>query len=221
MASAAQITANQANAQRSTGPVTAQGKTRSAQNARRHGLTARSPHISEEDRAEFDALQARLHRDTRPKSCLEEEVFHRILAHTWNLRRIETFESAILAETDPIDFSEADAARLNHFTRYRRDLERSLYRAMNELRKLQTERAALLLQNPFAIHAIAEHTPMAEVTALQPLIKEFFSGTRVEQVIAQTRFVSGIKTAVQFTRSFSAAWLKQVRAAKPSNEAAA
>ncbi|QOY89188.1 hypothetical protein [Paludibaculum fermentans] len=221
MASAAQLTANQANAQLSTGPVTVQGKARSAQNARRHGLTARSPHISEDDCAEFAALEARLLRETHPKSCLEEEVFHRILAHTWNLRRIETFESAILAETDPIDFSETDAARLNHFARYRRDLERSLYRAMNELRKLQTERATLQLQGPFAIHAVTESTPMAEVTTLLPQLREVFSGSHTDQVTARVRFTSGPKDAIQFSKSWTAAWLKVVRAGKPAVEAAA
>lgn len=39
MASARKIKANQANAQASTGPKTAQGKARAAQNARRHGLS--------------------------------------------------------------------------------------------------------------------------------------------------------------------------------------
>jgi hypothetical protein len=207
MASAAQITANQANAQLSTGPVTAEGKTRSAQNARRHGLTARNPHIPEEDRAEFAALEIRLRRETQPKSCLEEEVFHRILAHTWNLRRIEAFESAILAETDPIDFSETDAARLNHFARYRRDLERSLYRAMNELRKLQTERALLQLQSPFAIHALTEAAPMAEVSKLQPRLGEYFVGHNADQVLAQRRFSSGPKNAIKFSKSWTDAWI--------------
>jgi hypothetical protein len=39
MSSARQIKANRTNAQASTGPKTAQGKTRAAQNARRHGLS--------------------------------------------------------------------------------------------------------------------------------------------------------------------------------------
>ncbi|QOY91243.1 hypothetical protein [Paludibaculum fermentans] len=220
MASAAQITANQANAKLSTGPVTAQGKARTAQNARRHGLTARNPHISEEDHAEFAALEARLLRETHPKSCLEEEVFHRILSHTWNLRRIETFESAILAETDPIDFSETDAARLNHFARYRRDLERALYRAMNELRKLQTERALLQLQSPFAVHALTEAAPMAEVSKLQPWLSECFTGHNAEQVQAQVRFTSGPKTAIKFSKSWTDAWIQVAGKERLAAEAA-
>ncbi|MGC4050553.1 MAG: hypothetical protein QM757_14345 [Paludibaculum sp.] len=221
MASATQIIANQANAQFSKGPVTALGKSRSAQNARRHGLTARTPQVSEEDRSEFTALEARLRAESKPKSCLEEEVFHRILSHTWNLRRIESFESAILAEMDPLDFPESAAARLNHFARYRRDLERSLYRAISELRKLQTERASLQLHSAFAVHSITESTPMAEVTTLRPQLTQFFSGHHLDQVPALTRFTSSTKSATRFTRIWSARWRKSLREGySPANTAA-
>ncbi|MGJ5818845.1 hypothetical protein [Paludibaculum fermentans] len=221
MASAAQITANQANAQLSTGPVTVPGKARSAQNARSHGFTARTPHISDGDRQEFEALEARLRRETHPKSCLEEELFYRILTHTWNLRRIETFESTLLAETDPMDFSETQAAHLNHFARYRRDLERSLYRATTELRKLQTERASLQLQSPFAIHALTESAPLAEVTKLQPQLHDYFTGPHNEQVMAQTRFTSGPKTAIQYSKALSARWIKSLKDKQATATAAA
>ncbi|EDM69526.1 hypothetical protein RAZWK3B_05927 [Roseobacter sp. AzwK-3b] len=43
MTSARQITANRANAQKSTGPRTQTGKTKAAGNARRHGLTSAPP----------------------------------------------------------------------------------------------------------------------------------------------------------------------------------
>jgi len=43
MTSARRITANQANAQKSTGPRTQTGKTKAAGNARRHGLTCAPP----------------------------------------------------------------------------------------------------------------------------------------------------------------------------------
>ena len=51
MASARKVKANRANARSSTGPNTAQGKTRAAQNARRHGLSISitfDPALSEE-----------------------------------------------------------------------------------------------------------------------------------------------------------------------------
>jgi len=59
MATPAQILANQANAQRSTGPRTAQGKQASSANAKSHGLTSRSALIFGEDPQEYALFHAR------------------------------------------------------------------------------------------------------------------------------------------------------------------
>ncbi len=174
MATAAQINANQANAKRSTGPVSPVGKARSSQNARRHGFTAQHLNITPEDRAAFTALEAALRLDTRPANCLEEEIFHRILTHTWNLRRIESFECIILAETDPLAETNTHDGQLERYARYRRDLERGLYRAIRELSKLQTERAALGQQHPHVVQGIREHVPLAEITRLTKNTEELF-----------------------------------------------
>jgi hypothetical protein len=52
MASEKQIVANRRNAKRSTGPVTAEGKSRSSQNALRHGLSRRGT-VSPDDAADI------------------------------------------------------------------------------------------------------------------------------------------------------------------------
>ncbi|MBN9662686.1 MAG: hypothetical protein J0H49_31095 [Acidobacteria bacterium] len=174
MATVAQITANQANAKQSTGPVSIEGKARSSQNARRHGFTAKHLNITPEDRAEFEELEAALRDKTRPDGCLEVEIFHRILTHTWNLRRIETFECLILAETDPFAESNTRDGQLERYARYRRDLERGLYRAIRELSKLQTERAALGQQHPDVVKGVRENVPLAEVTRLTSNTDELF-----------------------------------------------
>ena len=49
-----QLAANIANAKHSTGPNTADGKARSSQNARRHGITAQTTIMTEEDRIKHD-----------------------------------------------------------------------------------------------------------------------------------------------------------------------
>ena len=71
MASEAQIAANRANAQRSTGPRTAEGKARAAQNGLKHGLCARATLLPEEDPAEFEALVADLKARWRPADEIE------------------------------------------------------------------------------------------------------------------------------------------------------
>ena len=54
MASAAQVPANRSNAQKSTGPRTAQGKAVVAQNAVKHGLLAKEVVVKGEDPGEFE-----------------------------------------------------------------------------------------------------------------------------------------------------------------------
>lgn len=174
MPSIAQYTANQANAQLSTGPRTAEGKARVSQNARAHGFTAQTLLVSEEDKPAFDALRSGLIEDTRPEGALENEIFRRLLAHAWNLRRIESFEACVLAQVDPIASSEAEQLKLERWARYRRDAERGFYRALNELRKLQTQRAALLQQDAHVVEALYANTPLAEITRLTKQTDSFF-----------------------------------------------
>ena len=62
-----QLAANRANAEKSTGPRTAEGKARSSQNARTHGLRSESHIILRlEDKAQLDELQAAAFADYRP-----------------------------------------------------------------------------------------------------------------------------------------------------------
>jgi hypothetical protein len=64
--SPAQLAANAANAQHSTGPRTTEGKDRSSQNASKHGLTAREVVIGAGEQEEFDSISRRFsHRVTR------------------------------------------------------------------------------------------------------------------------------------------------------------
>ena len=71
MSSEARQSANAANAQLSTGPRTAEGKARSSQNARTHGLTASQLFIPAESREEFDKLHDELQADIRPQGALQ------------------------------------------------------------------------------------------------------------------------------------------------------
>ncbi|MBI5282091.1 MAG: hypothetical protein HY858_10445 [Candidatus Solibacter usitatus] len=214
MATVAQVLANQANAQLSTGPRTIDGKARTAQNARKHGFTAATLHVSDDQRQEFETLQAGLIADTRPEGALENEIFRRLLIHAWNLRRIESFESQLIAETDPMAAGDdSNANKLDRFARYRRDLERSFYRALAELKKLQTQRAALLQQNCSVVNIVYKTTPLAELTRLtkqtDPFIKE-------EDLFAPQEFHASRKTAV---RALFTALRKQPQ--EPQDEPAA
>ena len=59
MVSDRQMEANKQNAQRSTGPCTADGKARVALNALKHGLTGKQIVLPDEDPEDFDAFKKR------------------------------------------------------------------------------------------------------------------------------------------------------------------
>ena len=67
MASEKQMVANRANAKRSTGPKSTQGKALSRMNAYRHGLTAETIVIGDEDPRAFDILRAELEEEYDPR----------------------------------------------------------------------------------------------------------------------------------------------------------
>ena len=96
MASRKQRAANRANAKWSTGPRSAVGKTRSRMNAWKHGLTATTLVIGNEDPAHFDRLRAELMQQYDPQSPLECELVERLSSLLWRMRRVPVFEAAIM-----------------------------------------------------------------------------------------------------------------------------
>lgn len=96
MASEKQIEANRANAKRSTGPKTAEGRTRSRANAWKHGLTADTLVIIGEVPDEFDELRIALLDSYDPQSPWESELVERLAGIFWRLRRVPFYEAAIV-----------------------------------------------------------------------------------------------------------------------------
>ena len=94
--SPARLAANRANAQRSTGPRTPEGKFASSRNATRHGLLAQQPLLDGEDPAEFEALRERLVEEFGPASAAEEFLVDDIAGLLWRLRRLAKVEVALL-----------------------------------------------------------------------------------------------------------------------------
>ncbi len=93
MSTEAQIKANQENAQKSTGPRTAEGKATVSQNAVKHGLFASEPVILGEDQAEFNLHRERLLADWYPQGYMETTLAHRIISLSWRLRRAESMQN--------------------------------------------------------------------------------------------------------------------------------
>ena len=137
------LEANRANARRSTGPRTEEGKSRASQNARVHGLCSRQLHIAgEEEAVIFASLSTTLADELLPDGELELRLFEAYLHAQWNLRRCRINEATLLAShPDPFRDPETRAA-LKTLGVYTSRHERSAQRALKELKVLQNERAA-------------------------------------------------------------------------------
>src|SRR5262245_16839141 len=89
---------NRRNAQKSTGPRSAEGKSRSKFNALKHGMTAASPVLPGEDpeafRARIDAWKV----DLKPQNTVEDDLIERAARVSWQLDRVERTHTARLAE---------------------------------------------------------------------------------------------------------------------------
>jgi hypothetical protein len=147
-----QLEANRRNAQRSTGPKTAEGKERSSLNNLRHGLTGQVTVLPSEDREAHDAFCNRLIAGFNPETPIEEQLAHSIAEDAWRLNRVNAIENNIFALGRDRDRGEirnalADAQsfldharELNLLSLYEQRIQRNMQRNLNQLRELQKER---------------------------------------------------------------------------------
>ena len=165
MSSAAQIAANLTNSRLSTGPNTETGKQTAAANSLKHGLTSKRVVIPGEDPAAFEQLRAEMHADWKPATNQEAVLVEQIAQHAWRLERARRVETASfqafmpnlqatpkvvkggrieMLPTDPDEAMaaafHANAKAFDNLRRYETAIERSYYKAIAELRKLQAER---------------------------------------------------------------------------------
>jgi hypothetical protein len=144
MSSAAQIAANQANARKSTGPRTAEGKARSSRNHTTHGLRSKEFVIAEGQQQDFDSFMTALRNDIQPVGALEFDLFTQLAHASWTLRRCRGAEAAMqnrgaAPALDPLlNTDTQDLMRLIDL--YARRAERSYARLLREIKSLQTNR---------------------------------------------------------------------------------
>ncbi|MEN7974160.1 MAG: hypothetical protein ABFR47_10050, partial [Verrucomicrobiota bacterium] len=116
MASEAQINANRLNAEKSTGPRTAEGKAAISKNAVKHGLFAAETVINGEDQARFDLRRAVMLDEWQPVGPMETMIAERIVSLAWRLNRAERMQNQVLDEMiewmgpTPIEYYIRDSA---------------------------------------------------------------------------------------------------------------
>ena len=144
MASAAQIAANQANAQHSTGPRTEAGKVAVAHNRLTHGLSSPGFFILPgEDAAEFLLLRGAFQDEYRPVTATELFLVDEMSHARWKLLRLARMEASLLSSADdPLietfrNVSTTDA--LLKLSRYESTIRRNWFRAHAELRTLRRD----------------------------------------------------------------------------------
>jgi len=177
--------AARANGAKSDGPVTIEGKAKSALNAITHGLTASTLVLTTESKEKYEALLAAYRERCNPDGPIENDLVEEIVAAKWQQRRVATMitvlidvtmdrmEKEIRAEFENIDNAVRTAlafdkqagqsATLALLNRYATRHARDYHRALKQLREIQSERRA---QNdpPAAPHERLQNEPKPDLT---------------------------------------------------------
>jgi hypothetical protein len=162
MATSAQIAANQANAQNSTGPRTPQGKAVTRKNASRHGLCSAIPGLYTEDADATKTLLADLMEEYQPQGPTEEILVYK-MAEQFRLTKRASYYLAM--HTDASQGSD-NTKQIALFLRYYTAADRAFNRNLNELRKLQKERRQQEAETP--IGSVSQNVEPAAESASEP-----------------------------------------------------
>ena len=143
MSTQAQIDANRQNAKKSTGPKTAAGRTKSAANSTRHGLTANPTTIFENnpyERSQYDTLKAKLLKQCLPEGELELQAFERYVFALYQADRARQMEIDIQDRWLNEANNEILFNQMERILKLGAAQERRADRALKEFTKLQRDR---------------------------------------------------------------------------------
>lgn len=169
MSSTRRINASRANGALSRGPITPQGKTRSALNALDHGLSARAVVIHGESADSFQATLDNFLIRFQPADAAELSLVQEMVAAAWRLQRAwdiegRLFDMCVEKAPDPSDSAQLTQGWLNLAAhpqfglmhRYETRLHMIFQRALHALTALQKAR----MQNE--PNPISEHDSVPE-----------------------------------------------------------
>ena len=139
MSTSAQLAANQANAQHSTGPRTPDGKAASSTNATKHGFFAKhAVLLNELEHRQFESLRNSFVYEFNPTNIVEVTLLDQLVLAAWNIERTNRLE-AEMANAEGIDplLSETNTKTLDRICAYRNRAERTFHKCHKELRVLK------------------------------------------------------------------------------------
>ena len=137
MATQAQVDANQANSQKSTGPKTEEGKATSSRNRLSHGFASSTRFVKGEDPAEFNLLLDDLIAEHQPATPTEQILVEQMAHHHWISMRATRLQDSIVASYLMTGLT---PVQLGLFIRYQTSAERSFHKAHTELLKARKQR---------------------------------------------------------------------------------
>jgi len=164
MISERQQEANRRNAAKSHGPTTPEGRAAVRMNALKHGLTAAEIILpTVEEKIDFDQFRATFEAECQPVGPIEQVLVEDLVAARWRMNRVRKMEPGFFALRHHVmrrqikeDFSTLDAQAhlalifrddaqdedtIGKMSRYEARFERSFYKALKELQRLQALRA--------------------------------------------------------------------------------
>jgi hypothetical protein len=162
--SSAQLAANQANAQLSTGPASTEGKAISAQNNFRHGLTQIEGDLvllEGESKEQYSRSLADFQKEWKPATATECDLVERLVNSQWLRRRAMKLQNQFLAPDGQI----ADEKHFALYRRYEIQHERAYNKALADLMRLRALR--LREQNGFESQKRKDEIHVFKIKALQ------------------------------------------------------
>ncbi len=133
MSTPAQTSANQANAQHSSGPKSDTGKAASAGNNRKYALAGAFFLLPDEDEADFLKLVSDLTEEHQPSTRTELILVEKMAQHYWTSQRAQWLQKPI--------FENGNAAQsFSLFLRYQTTHDRAFHKCLDQLVKLRAER---------------------------------------------------------------------------------
>ena len=184
MTSLRQIDANRFNATRSTGPRTPAGKALVALNAIKHGLLSRESLVKGETEGDLVDFGKRLRAQLAPVGELELLLADRIVSTVWRLRRAIAVETMLFNRDDKLDaaFNNYGREKMGVLSRYEVTLERSLYKALHELQRLQASRNGQAVPLPEAVDVEVSVTVREEAGEMALISKSTASNSEALEV---------------------------------------
>jgi hypothetical protein len=230
MSTEAQINANRANSQSSTGPSSPEGKLKSSHNAVKTGLTGRTILLPSDDVAAYENFVEILNRKYQPKDDYEKHLTQSIADTEWRLLRIPTLETGYYAlgrhelaaecahESNPqVRAAMLDALidrtfkkDLRNLALQERRLRSQLAKFVAELSQLQEDREAIQFQRRNRI--MMRHSERIGGFKPPPNAVEHFGFEFTDEYL-DTRFeaqhIGGQEAVKQFDRSWKAQMIKK------------